>query len=153
MGLSATAIKQLNKITAATRKHNLGYLLDRPQEFMVGVADLAAGADIDGQILWRATGPGTVSEVYIISTGASAGVYTNNTAAIAVNNRTAGTVIASKTFDQVNHVFPDDDTAALTIGNGTFSQNDVLELDVTNGAAADLPEFYVQIVYKLAANP
>ena len=107
-------------------------------------ADLAAGADIAGDILGAAPMDGALKSAKIVSTGAAAGIDGDNTSKVEIKVGT--TVLASKTFD-AEVVWPAAGASVdLTLAaTPTIEEDDVILLAVTNGATADLPAFVLQL--------
>jgi hypothetical protein len=109
-------------------------------------ADLSAGADLSNVVVGAAAFDGNLVAAKVISTGSAAGIDDDNTSVFEVKVGT--TVLASKTYDDTN-AFPAAGAADdLTLGEDiTVEADDVITLSVTNGAAADLPIFIVQLFF------
>jgi len=112
------------------------------------VENLAAGADIADRAIWAApAGGAVVQKVGIVPQGSSAGIDNSNTAVVNVEDG-SGNSIVSKTYDTANQppaagVYAD--LGSLTAANAILTANEVVRLDVTQGATADLPAFMVTI--------
>ena len=115
-------------------------------------ANLAAGADIAGQVIIAIPHGYTAAllDAKVISAGAAGGVDDANTSVFAV--KTGATALAGFTFDTDN-AFPGAgllQTFDLEVGAaGPIAQDAVIVFDCTNGATADLPAFTVQITLEL----
>jgi hypothetical protein len=118
------------------------------QTIMYTAADLNAGADLTDQPAGAAIGAGTITSVKLISLGAAEGIDADNTSAFVLEVGETGK--ASITFD-AETAFPAAGAAIdLTLAeDADVAAGDVLLLTATNGAAANLPAFMVQIVVTL----
>ncbi|NLI59427.1 MAG: DUF2190 family protein [Clostridium sp.] len=139
---SIVAVKMLN--TSATNG------VDAPlvQTFVYTAADLDAGADLADTPIGYVAADGEIINVAIISTGSAVGIDADNTSAFVLKVGT--TSKATATFDDAN-AFPAAGVAeAGTLAeDATVAAGDVLLLNVTNGANANLPVFMVQVVIAL----
>lgn len=110
------------------------------------VENLAAGADIADRPIFAAPAGGAVlQKVGIVPQGASAGVDDANTAVITVEDA-SGNAIVTKTYNtgtQPPGASVYGDLGSLTAANAVLTANEVVRLDVTQGAMADLPGFVV----------
>lgn len=117
-------------------------------------ADLDAGADLADALV------GVVPEGYdaevisaqIVSLGTAAGVDDDNTSVFSL--KVGAAEIGAATFNTTD-VFPADNTSEALVLDAEevdLSAGDVLQLDVTNGATANLPVFAVQVALKLTAS-
>jgi hypothetical protein len=121
---------------------------------VVAIEDLSAGADIAARtILYAPAGTDiTLVSAGIIPLGSSAGVDDGNTAVIALADGDAAAIV-TKTYNTGTQP-----PAAGTIGDlgalsGTYkvlSAGEKLTVAVTQGATANLPALYLQIVYTAA---
>ena len=121
------------------------------QTFVYTAADLDAGADITDAIIGivPAGYDATVADAQVISTGDAAGIDAENTSVVLLE--VGSTKIAEVTFDADND-FPAAGVAeAITLipAAAELEAGSVLLLTVTNGAAANLPVFMVQITLTL----
>lgn len=118
------------------------------QTIVYTASNLSAGADLTDTPIGYVVGAGTIVSAVVISTGAAAGVDAANTSAFVLEVGT--TSKASETFDDTT-VFPAAGAAAALdlATDATVEAGDVLLLNVTNGATADLPVFMVQVVIEL----
>ena len=136
------AVKMLN--TSVTNG------VDAPlvQTFVYTAADLDAGADLADTPIGYVAADGEIISVAIISTGSAVGIDADNTSAFVLKVGT--TSKATVTFDDAN-AFPAAGVAeAGTLAeDATVAAGDVLLLNVTNGANANLPVFMVQVVIAL----
>jgi hypothetical protein len=136
------AVKMLN--TSVTNG------VDAPlvQTFVYTAADLEAGADLADTPIGYVAADGEIINVAIISTGSAVGIDADNTSAFVLKVGT--TSKATATFDDAN-AFPAAGVAeAGTLAeDATVAAGDVLLLNVTNGANANLPVFMVQVVIAL----
>ena len=136
------AVKMLN--TSVTNG------VDAPlvQTFVYTAADLDAGADLADTPIGYVAADGEIINVAIISTGSAVGIDADNTSAFVLKVGT--TSKATATFDDAN-AFPAAGVAeAGTLAeDATVAAGDVLLLNVTNGANANLPVFMVQVVIAL----
>lgn len=136
------AVKMLN--TSVTNG------VDAPlvQTFVYTAADLDAGADLADTPIGYVAADGEIISVAIISTGSAVGIDADNTSAFVLKVGT--TSKATATFDDAN-AFPAAGVAeAGTLAeDATVAAGDVLLLNVTNGANANLPVFMVQVVIAL----
>lgn len=114
-------------------------------------ADLNAGADITDAIIGivPAGYVATVIDAQVISTGSAEGIDADNTSVFALE--VGSTKVAEVTFDATN-AFPAAGVAeAITLITAAveLEVGSVLLLTVTNGTAANLPVFMVQITLTL----
>jgi len=118
------------------------------QTFVYTAADLDAGADLADTPIGYVAADGEIISVAIISTGSAVGIDADNTSAFVLKVGT--TSKATVTFDDAN-AFPAAGVAeAGTLAeDATVAAGDVLLLNVTNGANANLPVFMVQVVIAL----
>ena len=118
------------------------------QTFVYTAADLDAGADLADTPIGYVAADGEIINVAIISTGSAVGIDADNTSAFVLKVGT--TSKATATFDDAN-AFPAAGVAeAGTLAeDATVAAGDVLLLNVTNGANANLPVFMVQVVIAL----
>lgn len=116
------------------------------------VEDLGAGADIDTRPIFVVPVgfTFTITAAAILPQAASAGIDDANTAAVSVEK--GGVAIASKTFDTANQ--PAAKGAVTDLGaivGGVLAAGDVVQLSVTQGAAANLPALMLQVTGTLTA--
>jgi hypothetical protein len=134
------------KVTAPVATHHYVY----------PVEDLGAGADLAGRVLMVVpTGCNyTLLSAKVIGKAAAAGIDADNTAVIALTDGT--NTIVSETYDNTT-AFPDANTpTSLGTLNATHKVLDAAEslvLNVTNGTAANLPAFDLEIVYTVSEDP
>jgi hypothetical protein len=116
--------------------------------FAYEVENLAAGADIADRPIWAApSGGAVITKVGIVPQGASAGVDNANTAVVNVEDG-SGNSIVSKTYDTANQPPASGaygDLGSLSGTHAVLTANEVLRLDVTQGATADLPGFVLLV--------
>ena len=113
------------------------------QTILYTSADLGAGDDLSAVSIGLPAGDGAIVDVSVISTGSAVGVDDANTSVFEL--KVNSTTKASYTFNTAN-TFPAAGAAqALNIADEDVAAGDVLKLTVTNGAAANLPVFMVQV--------
>jgi hypothetical protein len=119
------------------------------QTFVYTAANLDAGADITDAIIGivPAGYAATVIDAQVISTGSAEGIDADNTSVFALE--VGSTKVAEVTFDADND-FPAAGEAITLIPEAVeLDAGSVLLLTVTNGTAANLPVFMVQITLTL----
>lgn len=119
------------------------------KEASIAVENLAAGADIAARPCFISPVASVISEIGILTLGASAGVDDSNTAVIAITDA-AGNSIVSKTYNTANQP-PDAAYASLgtvSATHGILTAGEVVKVAVTQGTTADLPAFFLVIRYK-----
>lgn len=110
--------------------------------------NLAAGVDLSDVVLGVVGGAGVISRVDIISAGSAAGIDAENTSVFGL--KVGITAKAAITFDETVTFPASGAITAMTLeAIKTVAAGDVLLLDVTNGATADLPVFAVQVFITL----
>lgn len=109
-------------------------------------ANLAADADITAGVVGVAAFDGELVGAKIVSTGAAAGIDAANTSKFEL--KVGAVKVSELTFDDAV-LFPGaGEVADLPLVPPVAVQtNDVITLDVTNGATADLPVFVVQLFF------
>jgi hypothetical protein len=111
-------------------------------ELAVLVPQLGAGVDVTGRPVFAIPHIGTMKSVGILYNGAPAGIDNANTAVLTLKNG-AGDVIATKTYNTATQP----PTSAYDSLDGSLDESlaagEVWMLDVTQGATANLAEFYV----------
>ena len=116
------------------------------------VEDLAAGVDIANRPIFVVPAGYTfdITAAQIIMQGASAGIDDDNLAAVSIE--LGGVAIAAVEYDTAGQPAASGAAGSLgTITEGLLAAGDVLQLSVTQGVAADLPAFVLQVTGTLAA--
>ena len=116
------------------------------------VEDLAAGVDIASRPIFIVPVGYTfdITAAQIIMQGASAGIDDDNLAAVSIE--LGGVAIAAVEYDTAGQPAASGAAGSLgTITEGLLAAGDVLQLSVTQGVAADLPAFVLQVTGTLAA--
>ena len=123
-----------------------------PQLLFFDVADVAAGADIAGQLLAKVPAgyEMTVLQADIVSNGSSAGIDDANTCVVVLKNGTDA--LATKTFNTAV-AFPEAgqvaNMGAIVAAKKKIAADGYLSLYLTNGATANTPAFVVQLLVSL----
>ena len=124
----------------------IGYKVEKMRTETYWVEDLGAGDDIADRPIFVNPKAVTINSIGILTQGAPAGVDDSNTAVIAIKDDAAN-VLVSKTYD-TDPQPPDADYEDLgTLANASLAAGEHLNLNVTQGATANLPVFGVVIEY------
>lgn len=114
--------------------------------------DLAGGVDVAARTIMTSRGGRTITGVRVRSRGGNpAGIDDANTSDWAVT-KTGAVAVAAKTYATATPFPPEHAMDSLTLdaapANLDLADGDELILDVTNGAAADLPQVEIVIEWK-----
>lgn len=123
-----------------------GYKVEKMRTETYWLEDLGAGDDIASRPFFVNPKAVTVNSIVILTQGASAGVDDSNTVVIEIKDDAANSLV-SKTYD-TDPQPPDSDYADLgTLSNASLAAGEHLNLNVTQGATANMPAFGVVIEY------
>lgn len=143
MGTTRDEMKFTNQVSFTDQVSFTGSEKGIEKTVVFPVEDLAAGADIDGRYVFSAPAACVLTSARIIPSGTAAGIDAANTCVVTLKDG-AGNVIVTKTYDNVT-LFPaqgtTDDLGTLSATHKVLTQDEGVELEVTNGLSADPPAF------------
>lgn len=124
----------------------IGYKVEKMRTETYWVEDLGAGVDIANRPIFVNPKAVTINSIGILTQGAPAGVDDSNTAVIEIKDDAANSLV-SKTYNTATQP-PSSDYADLgNLSNASLAAGEHLNLNVTQGATANMPAFGIVIEY------
>ena len=121
-----------------------GKVVEKMRTEIYWIEDLSAGADIANRPMFVNPKAVTINSIGILTQGAPAGVDDSNTVVIEIKDDAANSIV-SKTYNTATQP-PSSDYADLgNLSNASLAAGEHLNLNVTQGATANMPAFGIVI--------
>lgn len=117
------------------------------QQYGIRMENLAANGDVTERVFWRAKFPIQILEAEVLPEAAATGVDGSNTVLVTLRNITQQVDIATVT-STTNWAANTPVALALTAANTDVAADDVIGIVVTQGTAADVAIFWLQITFR-----